>query len=125
MAIPIRPISLPFQCPEVAISTAPGLPSEASQQSILVSCVVVQICGDAHHVPVLRETPPNSAETICHGGTCRPEDFEISFTPFDSVSVVAVVLFGFVATAFTSCWTSAGPPLLYILGFLGSGTTPA
>src|SRR5437763_1670901 len=110
---PARPNLCLFHCPDVATSTAPGaVVSDGSQQSILVSFVVEGIAGRAHHVAVRNESPPSSEDTICHGGTCRAEGLEISTTPDESVSLVAVVFFDLTPSASTSCLISAGPPLL-------------
>src|SRR5271154_2449241 len=91
-AMPSSPMVLPAHVPLVAISTAPGLLSEASQHPITVLAVVVGISGLAHQVAARSETPPNNAETICHGGTCKSEGFEIKTTPLDSVSLVTILL---------------------------------
>jgi hypothetical protein len=69
---------LPPKWPDVAISTAPGLLSDGSQHSIVVDEVVLGIGGFAHHVAALRDTPSSTEDTICHGGTCNAEGFEIN-----------------------------------------------
>jgi len=58
----------------------------------LVDAIVETICGLAHHVVVLSETPPSTADTICHGGTCSPAGFEINTMPVESVSFVKLAL---------------------------------
>src|SRR5271166_5931085 len=65
------------------------------------------------------------AETICQGGTCKLDGFESKRTPVDSIVFETVVLADFTPRVATNCWTSAGPPLLTIWGFLGSVTTLA
>ena len=42
--------------------------------------------GAAHQVAALNETPSRTADTICHGGTCKAEGLEINCTPVESVS---------------------------------------
>src|SRR5450432_3039711 len=91
--MPSSPIAVPFQAPVVAIATAPGLPSDGSQHPGSASEVVVAISGRVHHVATRSDSPPNIAETICHGGTFRWEGLEIKTTPPDSLSLVAVRLF--------------------------------
>jgi hypothetical protein len=58
---PYKPIVFPAHCPVLAIPTAPGLPSEGSQQAMFVEAVVGEIDGLVHHVAVFRETPPRMA----------------------------------------------------------------
>src|SRR5579859_2657064 len=90
--MPSSPICFPAHVPVVAISTAPGLPSDGSQHPISVVGVVVGISGLVHQVAARNGSPPRSAETICHGGTLRWEGFEMSTTPLDNLSFVAVWL---------------------------------
>src|SRR5665647_2492388 len=85
---PVRPSAWLLQCPVVAISTAPGLLSDVSQQPTVEDSVVELISGSVHQVAVRREVPPRMAETICQGGTCRFDGFEISTTPLVSVAVM-------------------------------------
>ena len=92
---------------------------------MFVEAVVELIFGLAHHVAVLSATPPNSADTICHGGTCKADGLEISFTPVESVTFVGVRLWDCVPSPLTRACTSAGPPFLTICRFAGSVTTLA
>jgi hypothetical protein len=63
----------------------------------------MRILGFAQHVAVRKPTPSRVVETICHGGTCNPDGFEISSIPDDKTAVVTVVL----ADSFPSSLTSA------------------
>ena len=108
--MPFSPKVLPAKCPDVAISTAPGVLSDESQQSIVVDEVVLGICGLAHHVAALKDTPPSTEDTICHGGTCNAEGFEINCTPVERVSWVNVVLVDLTPSFATKALISAGPP---------------
>src|SRR5258707_15493029 len=112
--MPSSPISLPAHVPVVAISTAPGLARDGSQHPTTVVAVFVGISGLAHQVAARSGSPPSSADTICHGGTRSLEGFEISTTPLDSVSFVAVLLDELFPRPFTSVWMSAGPPFFTI-----------
>jgi hypothetical protein len=58
-----------------------------------VVAVVELILGAFHQVAVLSGTPPKSDDTICHGGTLSFDGLEISCTPLESVTIIAVVLF--------------------------------
>ncbi len=84
--MPLSPNVLPAKCPDVAISTAPGLLSDGSQHSMVVDEVVLGMGGFAHQVAALRDTPLRTEDTICHGGTCKAEGFEINWTPVERVS---------------------------------------
>src|ERR1039457_574599 len=83
---------VPCHVPDVAFSTAPGVPNEASQQPGFVAVVVVGSSGVAYHVAARKGSPPSNAETICHGGTFRREGFEISMTPVDNLVWITAVL---------------------------------
>src|SRR3954465_15593087 len=100
--MPSSPIVRPSQVPAFAISTAPGLPSEESQQSTAVVPSVGGISGLVHHVAARSDSPPSIAETICHGGTAHREGFEIKTTLLYSVDFVAVVLVESFPSPFTS-----------------------
>ena len=78
---------------DTLLSTAPGLLSDGFQQPTVVAAVVVGISGLANHVATRRGSPPNIAETICHGGTSRREGLEINCTPPESLALVTVWLF--------------------------------
>src|SRR5580692_10029766 len=91
-AIPSSPMDCPAHVPVVAISTAPGLPSEESQHPTTVSDAVVGISGFAHQLATRSGSPPSIAETICQGGTFRSDGFEIKTTPFERVSFVGDLL---------------------------------
>src|SRR5579864_1696223 len=103
-AMPSRPSVLPCQSPVVAISTGPGFPRDGSQHlGTGASAVVVGISGFVHHVAARSGSAPNSAETICHGGTWRFEGLEINTTPLESLSLVGFVL----VESFPSALTNA------------------
>src|SRR5207253_4711243 len=86
------PNSVPFQCPLVAIATAPAFPRLLSQHPIVVDSVVEEILGDAHQVAVRRGIVPSTAEIICHGGTCSEDGLEINTTPDERTSFVTDLL---------------------------------
>src|SRR5262249_31578472 len=111
---PRSPNFVPCHCPEIAISTGPGGPSASSQHVTAVSPSVVGILFLDHQVAVLRLAPPSTAETICHGGTCKREGFELNCTPLDRVSLVTVLLTDFSPSPSTTSRISGGPPLLTI-----------
>src|SRR5664279_178839 len=117
--MPRKPMVFPIQVPEVAMSTAPGFGRDGLQQSIAVESSVLGISGWVHHVAARRGSPPNNAETICHGGTARADGLEIRTTPVDRVVLVAVAAFELVPKPLTSAWMSGGPPLLTICGLEG------
>src|SRR2546427_6897213 len=86
---PVRLKDVPFQLPFCAIATGPGALKLLSQHSGIEELVVSGIFGLAQNVAARNGTPPRSAETICHGGTCSLEGFEINTTPLDSPTLVA------------------------------------
>src|SRR5271155_1474409 len=122
---PSRPKVIPFHVPVVATSTAPGAVVRELSQQAGTPPVVDGISGEAHHVAVRNGTPPRTEETICHGGTCMAEGLEINSTPLDSTPLTSAVLVDLTPSALTFSWTSEGPPLLTIWGFLVSVTTLA
>src|ERR1700733_3387303 len=123
--MPVSPKVLPANCPEVAISTAPGGLSDGSQQSMVLDEVVLGICGLAHQVAALRDTPSSTEDTICQGGTCSPEGLEINCTPVERVSCVNAVLVDWTPSFVTKELMSAGPPFLMIWTLWVSVTTLA
>src|SRR5579863_1779382 len=68
--------------------------------------------ASSHQVAVLRDTPSSTEDTICHGGTCNAEGFEINCTPVERVSRVNVVLVALMPSFATKVVISAGPPLM-------------
>src|ERR1700688_2192421 len=108
----MNPREVPSQMPVVAISTAPALPNWASQQPTVDEAVVVGILGFAHHVATRNGTPPSCADTICHGGTCTADGFDINCTPLDRVDIMMVFLVDFRPSVATNAWMSEGPPVL-------------
>src|SRR3954468_13113370 len=101
---------LPCHLPEVAIWTGPGVPSEGLQQPILVVADVLGIAGFAHQVAARSGTPPNLAETNCHGGTLRADGLEISLTPLDRVTSTRSVLFDLWPSSASFWRRMSGPP---------------
>src|ERR1039458_3669879 len=106
----------------MAMSTAPGLPRDGFQHPTVVDESVLAILGSSHHVAARSGSPPNMAETICHGGTGRSDGLESNTTPLDSVAVVAVLLVETFPRVLTSAWMSGGPPLFTSSGLAGSVT---
>src|SRR6185437_3246986 len=107
---PFNPNTVPFQLPVVAISTAPGRPSDSSQHVIVESAVVDGIAGFAHHVAARRFTLPSRADTICQGGTFISDGLEIKCTPVERSPSTSTSLDDFAPSPLTSACTSLGPP---------------
>src|SRR4051794_8068719 len=88
----------PLQLPVRAIATGPGCRGYP-QQPGSPARVVVGMNGDDHHEAARSAGPfgagagaDKTAETSCHGGTCRPEGFEISRTPLERTTSRTAVL---------------------------------